>query len=152
MTDDERNNLIAQLLAEGQSLSDVQKVLKDEHQIQMTYMELRMLALDLEVNWKKVDESREDPKAINKVIDPNADPEPEEAGAGGGTQVSVSKVVRPGAVMSGEVTFESGARAEWFLDQLGRLGLNPLGDSESPSEEDLQEFQVALQEKLQGQF
>lgn len=142
----ERDKLIAGLLAEGHSLSDVQKILKDEHRIQLTYMELRMISVDLEVDWKQFDPP-DDPDADD---DADAPAGGDDASTAGGTHVEVSKVVRPGAVMSGEVTFQSGARAEWFLDQMGRLGLNPIGDSDKPSEDDLREFQVELQRKLQG--
>ena len=70
----------------------------------------------------------------------------------GKTVVNVSKLVRPGAVMSGDVKFKSGARAEWSLDPIGRLSLNPAGSSGSPTEEDLQDFQIELQKSLQGKF
>ena len=112
-------------------------------------MELRLISSDLEVNWEKVDSANAKPKS--KIIDPNASSEDNaNGGVGGKTVVTVSKVVRPGAVMSGDVRFKSGATAEWQLDQLGRLGLNPTGNSEKPTEADIQEFQMELQTQLQG--
>jgi hypothetical protein len=66
------------------------------------------------------------------------------------TTVTVSKLVRPGAAMSGEVSFASGAKAEWFLDAAGRLGLTPAAGSARPTQEDLREFQIELQRKLSG--
>jgi hypothetical protein len=147
----ERDQLIAKLISKGNSLSDIQKVLKEEHEIQITYMELRLISSDLEVNWEKVDLAN--PKPKSKIIDPNASLEGDaNEGIGGKTVVTVSKVVRPGTVMSGDVSFKSGATAEWQLDQLGRLGLNPTGNSKKPTETDMQEFQLELQSQLQGKM
>ncbi len=145
MEEIERNQLIAKLISDGMSLSDVQKALKDEYNIQMTYMELRLISSDLDVNWEKCDAKAAAAKP--KVIDPN---DTVDDGGLGGTQVNVNKVVRPGAVMSGDVTFASGARADWQIDPMGRLALNPIGDSGKPTEADLQEFQMELQRILQG--
>ena len=53
-----------------------------------------------------------------------------------------SGLVRPGALASGTVSFGSGAKAEWIVDQMGRLGLeNVVGE---PTEEDFAEFQQEL--------
>ena len=145
---EERNQFIAACLNEGKSLSDVQKLLVEKG-VNLTYFDLRLLAADLTVNWTKLD-----PKvsAKPKPTGPEAtvlDATP--AGAGTGkTEVTVSRLVRPGAAMSGDVTFASGAKAEWFLDQSGRLGLNPAKGSSKPTEDDLVAFQEELQAKLGG--
>ncbi len=146
MDNTERDAIIGKLLNEGTSLSDIQKVLENEHDCRMTYMDLRLIASDLQVNWEKIDgpkkapEDELDPEEASEVVK-EATLEPE-------TTVTVSKIVRPGAVVSGEVTFKSGKRAEWFLDAMGRLGLNPLDDSGNPDEDDIADFQVKLQEVL----
>lgn len=152
MDNNERDQLIARLISEGNSLSDIQKILKDQHNIQMTYMELRLISSDLSVSWEKCDEKNS--KQASRIIDKNAGDGLDDSAAdtAGGTIINVSKVVRPGSVVSGDVRFKSGAKAEWHLDQLGRLGLNPKGDSEKPSEEDLREFQMELQKVLQGKM
>lgn len=146
MNPEERKAFVAAKLNEGRSLSDVQKLLAEQG-VSMTYLDLRMLAADLEVNWKK-----QDPKAEPK---PPADAKAADAKAADTlgkkkTQVSVSKLVRPGAAMSGDVTFASGAKAEWFVDSYGRLGLNPTAGSAKPTEDDIREFQLELQRKLGG--
>jgi hypothetical protein len=150
MTDQERNQLIAQKLGEGMSLSDLQKLLAREHNLPMTYLELRLLAADLPVKWKKEPPRKPEPvKAA--VLDEDADDDDDDGGPPHGrTVVTVSKLVRPGAAMSGEVTFASGAKAEWFLDAMGRLGLNPAPDSKRPTQDDVRVFQVELQRKLSG--
>ena len=147
MDTQERDQLIAKLLSEGISLSDVQKTLEREHDVRMTYMDLRLVVSGLEVDWKKLDgdpeeEVEDDPEAIE--ADATIDQGP------AGTIVTVNKIVRPGAAMSGEVTFLSGNTAEWFLDHQGRLGLNPTNGSEQPDQDDVADFQVELQRVVQG--
>ncbi len=142
MNTEERNRLIATKLDEGLSLSEVQKLLSNDYAVTMTYLELRLIAADLEVDWKKQD------KAVpvkEKEATPTA-----EAEAQPKTKLSISKLVRPGASMSGDVEFASGAKAEWFVDSMGRLGLNPASGSEKPTEDDLMDFQTELQQKLAG--
>ncbi len=158
METNERDIIIAQLLSEGKSLSDVQKILKEEYQIQLTYMELRMISTELEVNWKKFDDAKlKKAEMIKEKLKADrgnvVDADESIPASAGKTTVNLSKVVRPGAVMSGDVTFKSGAKAEWYLDAMGRLGLAPKGDSTAkPTDEDLQEFQLELQKVLQGKF
>jgi hypothetical protein len=143
-----RDELIRSMIAEGHTLSDVQKTLQSEHDVNITYMELRLLAAELQVNWDKVDGAKK--AAEEKANEDDADATEEEEAAPGGTQVTVSPVVRPGAMFSGDVTFASGITAEWYLDQFGRLGL--ANESGKPDENDLMEFQQELQKALQGRM
>lgn len=157
MNDKERNTFIMESLNRGLSLSDVQGALASEHGIRMTYLELRMLAGELQVDWKKQD------KPVAKVVEPaqkaeGADEEvPGLAGAeladaaasgGGGTRVTVSKLVRPGAMYSGDVVFASGAKGEWHIDNYGRPGLSLAEGSSKPTREDMEDFSVELQKAL----
>jgi hypothetical protein len=140
MTDQDRDRIIVGMLNQGLSLASVQKALADEHGLKITYFDLRLLAAGLEVDWKK-----QDPEPVEEELDGDEElaesPPPR-------VQISISKLVRPGAALSGEVTFASGASAEWTVDPMGRLGLNPMNGSEQPTEEDLLEFQTELQQKL----
>ena len=68
---------------------------------------------------------------------------------GGGVSVKVANVARPGALVSGNVTFSDGNSAEWSLDQTGRLGLSPKQPGYKPSPADLEAFQLELQDALQ---
>jgi hypothetical protein len=149
MTDQERDQLIAKKLGEGMSLSDLQKLLAHEYNLPMTYLALRLLAADLPVKWKQQDPPRKTEPAKATVLD-DLDADDDDGLPHGRTVVTVSKLVRPGAAMSGEVTFASGAKAEWFLDATGRLGLNPTANSARPTPDDVREFQVELQRKLSG--
>lgn len=145
MNDQECKRYVAEQLRLRVSLSDIQKALAAEHGLRMTYLDLRLLAADLDVDWKSLE-----------PVKPVAPPDPDgdltgdgEAGHGG-TRITVSKLVRPGAAMSGDVRFASGAKAEWFVDSMGRLGLNPEPGSSQPTQDDIHEFQVELQNKLAG--
>jgi len=143
MNTEERNAFITAKLNEGVSLSDIQKLLAKQG-VSMTYLDLRLLADELKVNWKKQD-PKDAPKSPAKpadVLDKGAKP--------GGTTVTVSKLVRPGAAMSGSVAFASGAKADWVLGNDGRLGLIPAPGSAKPTEDDLVGFQAELQRKLGG--
>ena len=51
MTNEERDSVIMEKLNEGMSLSDVQKLLESQYGLRMTYLDLRLLAADLQVNW-----------------------------------------------------------------------------------------------------
>ncbi len=141
MTEEQRDRFIAERMNEGASLDTIQKELSAEHGINLTFMDLRLIVADLEVNWEAQDGSPDEEAEATKAPE-DALVEP------GSTSVTVDKVVRPGAVKSGKVTFASGARSEWYLDAMGRLGLQPEEGSAQPNEEDIQQFQQALQQKL----
>jgi hypothetical protein len=68
--------------------------------------------------------------------------------------VSLDKISRPEALVSGQVTFSDGMSAQWHLDQMGQLSLNAKDPNYRPSQEDLQEFQTELSEavKKSGMF
>ena len=144
MNPDELKAFVAAKLNTGASLGQVQKALA-ENGVNMTYLDLRLLAAELEVNWKK-----QDPKAVPKPVGDAAKVLDKAELPAAGTQVTVHKIVRPGAAMSGEVVFSSGAKGDWYIDNYGRPGLSLATGSSKPTEEDLQEFGVELQRKLGG--
>jgi hypothetical protein len=146
MDTETRDRFITEKLNEGLSLSEVQKLLGSELGIRLTYLELRLLAADLAVDWERQDPPAPDPDS--ETVEAVLDDEPE--GGDGTTRVTISKLVRPGASLSGDVTFASGARAEWYVDPYGRLGLNPEEGSGRPTQDDLREFQEELQRQLGG--
>jgi hypothetical protein len=153
-------------VGEGLSLSDIQKRLTEELGLNMTFMEVRFLVDDLDLELKdkapkpEADLSKAPPPAPVPAYDDDDEPVPfpgmdadEGVPATGGAPVSVTldKLQRPGAVLSGSVTFSDGKTMDWQLDQMGRLGLIPRSDTADyhPSEGDLTEFQMALQRELQ---
>jgi hypothetical protein len=147
---------VAQKLQEGVKLSDIQTMLADELQCRMTFLELRLLAAELEdVDWSQFDpkekKAAEEPAPAVPTADETAaaaaqstdgTEEAPAPAAAGNTVVELSRLARPGAMAHGTVTFASGVTAEWLIDEMGRLGLDKV--SGQPTEQDIQEFQVEL--------
>jgi len=146
MNDNEIKKFIAQQLAKNVNLSDIQKMVNAEFKVKLTFMDIRVLASELD----NIDWSVNDPKAIQKAKDEAkkaAEKKPEDeadAEAKSGTVIEVSKLIRPGTMASGSVKFASGPTAEWYVDQTGRLGLDKL-EGGQPTPEDIKEFQLELQ-------
>lgn len=152
MQKEEIKKLVSTLLNKGISLSDIQKQLQSEYAVKMTFLDLRLIASEIEsVDWSKQKSDMAAKKAEEKAKEEkkkeeNGSEDAEEDAGGGKTVVEVSKLTRPGSVANGSVKFASGAKADWVLDQYGRLGLDkPEGE---PTPEDLKEFQTELQKLL----
>jgi hypothetical protein len=143
----EQQAAVAQWVADGVSLSDVQKRIQDEFGIVMTYMDVRFLVIDLGVE----PQDKPEPKSAEPETpaDPDAPVEPDEVSAPGGLSLDVDAITKPGAVVSGTVVFSDGIKASWFLDQSGRLGLDAGDPGYKPSEDDLQVFQEQLRGALE---
>lgn len=142
----EQTETVRQWVADGQSLSQIQKGLSATYGLNLTYMDVRFLVDDLELNLQ------DKPEPQSAAQDLSKQPAPEGNGMGmngGSVSVTLDQVMRPGAVISGTVTFPDGVSAQWYLDQMGRLGFNPSQEGYQPSPEDMQEFQVELQNLLQ---
>ena len=142
-------------LADGASLSDVQQRLREEHQVAMTYMDVRLMVLELGAAVKDKPQPKPVAQPPAEAADDADEPLPDgERGAAtdapaGGVRVSTDRVVQAGALASGAVTFSDGVTAKWMLDQMGRLGLSSVSKpGYRPSPEDVQAFQVELQNKL----
>ena len=152
MTNDERKPIIQKLLAEGQTLSQIQDFLRKEKGDTITYMELRLLLSEMP-NVKLPE--KEHPKApvlpppvpaAPAVVPPGAAPA---ATPGGKLSISVDQMPAPGSMLSGYARFASGAKAHWFLDEMGRLGLEPELGTGKPTQADMQEFSTELRRMLQ---
>jgi hypothetical protein len=159
--DEAQRKKVTEWIGQGLKLSEIQTRLDSELGLRLTYMEVRLLVDDLKLTPKDV----ERPKAAQTTLatpggtsDPAANSstpnsaaptlEPEEAPAAGGVSVSVDHLARAGAVVSGKVTFSDGNRAEWYLDQAGRLGLSSQKAGYRPPAADVQQFQAALEAEL----
>ncbi|WP_176012344.1 hypothetical protein [Victivallis sp. Marseille-Q1083] len=132
----EMKKFMAAELNKGVSLSDLQKELVEKFNCKMTFLELRLLAAELE----NIDWSKQDPV---KPAAEEAEKAKEAVPVAGKTVVEKSKLVRPGAMANGTVKFASGATAEWILDSYGRLGLDNVNGEYT--EDDIKEFQAELQ-------
>ena len=157
---------MAQELQKGESLSEIQKLVNEKFSQRMTYMEIRILASELDsVDWKSLDpraqaeaaKKAKEEEAAKQAAAPGAEPGgdlPEDAdepaaaapagAAAGKTVVELSKLARPGMMLSGTVKFASGSTAEWYVDNMGRLGLENLKGAK-PTPEDIEAFQIELE-------
>ncbi len=153
LTEEQRQH-VATWISQGAKLAEIQNRLASEFGIKVTYMEARFLVDDLKLTPK----DPEPPKVIVPEAKPAAStpvpgqalPEevPAQSEAGGKVSVSVDQIARPGAIVSGKVTFSDGQTAEWYLDQMGRLGVVPKQQGYKPSPADVQDFQLALQQEV----
>jgi len=135
---------IADWLSQGASLGQVQTRLKSEFAVSMTFMEVRFLIDDLNLELKK-----DTPAPFEETQEDAASLQSESTLDETGVSVEVDAIVTPGALVSGSVNFSDGVSAKWQLDQMGRLGLTGVEKGYQPSPEDIQEFQLQLQHELQ---
>jgi len=172
MTHDEIKAFIADRTREGNSLSKIQDMLAEQG-VKMTFMELRLIASEIETTfWQQAEPAPEPAKEEKKPeqdaavppedeagypedepagepLPPETDAMPGEAPADGGakprgrTTVTLDQLARPGFLATGGVQFGSGASGSWCLDQMGRLMFEKLEGK--PDRQDLQEFQLELQ-------
>ena len=157
--DESQRKKVAEWIRQGLKLAEIQNRLVAELGVKMTYMEVRLLVDDLKLVPKDV----EPPKTSGVLAGgpsptargpqtPDAKGGPTKtgppAGAAAGVSVTVDHLARPGAVVSGKVTFSDGNRAEWYLDQTGRLGLVAQQPGYRPPPADVQQFQTALEAEL----
>ncbi len=144
--DEKQKQKVTQWINEGQKLSEIQTRIEKELGLRMTYLEVRMLVDDLKLKPK----DPEPPPAPKEITpEPPAEEAAAEPALPGNVSVTVDQIARPGALVSGKVKFSDGKGAEWFLDQTGRLGIVPPEKGYKPSQEDLQEFNMALQAEFQ---
>ena len=159
MTNEERKSIVEQLLAKGQTLSQIQDYLHKEKNDPITYMELRLLLSEMP-NAKLPE------KDVRKTVLPTSGAPANTGGrpasndsvapaaakqqpAGGRLSISIDQTPAPGSMLSGYARFSSGARAHWFLDGMGRLGIDPELGSSKPTETDMQQFSSELRRLLQ---
>lgn len=147
--DETQRKQVAAWIAEGLKIADIQKLMETQWGLRQTYLEVRLLVDDLKLV----------PKDPPPPPPPPASPAPAAAIAAGDfpardlppgkVRVTVDQITRAGAMISGKVKFSDNKSADWYLDQLGRLGLAPADKGYKPSAADLQEFQLAVQSELE---
>ena len=133
----EQKIALKQWAAEGATMSDLQRHLKEDFSHTLTYMDTRFLILDLGI------ELIETPKILKKEEE-KATPVPT-----GFVTTTMDSLTLPGALVSGKVVFSDGETGVWMLDQTGRPGLDPDTEGYRPSEGDIKEFQVQLRDLIQ---
>lgn len=114
----------------------------------MTFMDVRFLILDLGVELivPKSDEDDDDQKPAPEEETEVAD----DLGATpGGVNLTTDAITLPGCMASGKVAFSDGVVASWFIDNQGRLAVQPPEQGYQPPSEDVPSFQAQLQAQLQ---
>jgi len=154
---DEQKTLVAQWVKEGCGLSEIQRRLADQFKLNLLYMDVRFLLIEMGLTLQEKKSSSPPPKDLTTpAAAPATDEKPEIPGlpgepapATGGVIVDVDRLMRPGSLVSGTVVFSDGVKATWALDQMGRLALGGTDKSYRPSAQDVQEFQVSIARELQ---
>ena len=196
MLTEEQKADVAKWFAAGASLDEIQKRMKAEFGVHMTYPDLRLMVADLpqpaETEPAAPDgpaheglahdgPAREVPAPPRRGTSSSGTPDsgtPDSSGtsssgpasddgtsaapkrydldAPDGTPpasdltVEVDALTIPGTFASGAVTFSDGTKAKWYLDQLGRLGLDDVPPGYRPSPGDAALFQARLVEALRA--
>lgn len=175
---DEQSAAVRQWAEEGADLAAIQKRLDEEFEVRLTFMDTRFLIADLGIELVAEEEPEEEPAQTENI--PTAEGGPaDEAGAVEGplgaaadadvisqdpleapqsvadgetasATVTISEVQRPGVMISGTVSFDTGEKAEWYLDQMGQLGMNPETPEFRPSPAQMRAFQAELQKAAQS--
>jgi hypothetical protein len=155
--DEAQRQRVTAWILQGAKLSEIQTNLAEEFGLRLTYMEVRLLVDDLKLTPK----DPEPPKGVAQIgTAPEKGASPPHAGKkaspapatppppAGSVSVTVDELMRPGAIVSGKVAFSDGQQADWYLDQMGRLGVVPKQQGYKPSAADVQQFQAILQNEL----
>jgi hypothetical protein len=165
----EQKTSVSEWIAAGDNLYAVQKKLAEHFKVSMTYMDVRFLVDDLNLQLKdpapKADASDvskgnqakpapEKPGAADKAketLGPGADEEGEAAAPPSGVSVAVDKVsLNPNAMASGTMTFPDGVTGRWIVDLQGRPGIVEVSKpGYRPSPADAQAFMQELSLALQ---
>ncbi len=132
-------NTIKQWAEQGARLADIQKNMREEMNLSLTYMDTRLVILDLGITL-----------AEDKT-EPVSQENPQTALATGKTSVTVDSVALPGAIISGRVSFSDGESAAWMIDQMGQPSIDPNNPDYEPTQEDIIEFQKQLRAVIQQQ-
>ena len=155
---DAQRQQVAAWIAAGAKLSEIQNRLAAEYGLRRTYMDVRLLVDDLKLTPKDPEPAKPATPSVapasKPAAPPAADTDEEEdfpaevPAASGKLSLTVDKIARPGAIVSGKVTFSDGQPADWYLDQTGRMGVIPKQQGYKPSPGDVQDFQMALEREL----
>ncbi|MFM7606093.1 MAG: hypothetical protein ACKO8Z_12975 [Prosthecobacter sp.] len=152
-TSDQRQQ-IAKWAAEGANLNQIQDRLRAELGITLTYMETRLLILELGV--KLNDKPREKPPEVEAKVEAppsvsDAEAQPLQTEDPAFTQhsscsltVTVDEIPPAGVSISGKATFSDGNTVMWFMDQMGRFGMRGPTPGYQPPAVDIPSFQSEL--------
>ena len=169
----EQTAAVASWVAAGDNLSVIQKKLREEFKIALTYIDVRFLVDDLNLQLKdppkKVDTSdvsKTPPKAAATPAAEGAASATDDASLPGEDNLAEADAVPaaigsvlldvdavtllPNALASGKVTFSDGVTGKWIIDHQGRPGFTEISQvGYRPTPEDAQSFMRQLEAELQ---
>ena len=157
---------VSSWVAAGDNLSTIQKKLREQFSVALTYMDVRFLVDDLNLQLKdapkKVDASdvtKTQPKAAAPAAgngnppagEGDLDEEATQPAGPGSVILDVDSVTLiPGAIASGKVTFSDGVSGKWIIDHQGRPGFTEISQpGYRPTPEDAKSFMNQLEAELQ---
>lgn len=171
--DDSQKKTIARWVNDGATLSEIQTQIAKEFGLKLTYMDVRFLVDDLDLELCDKDVPAPKPETPENVpaapppypgqtprgANPHAFSDEDEVPAGTPAadaaaeettkvSVTVDPVQTPGVIVGGSIRFSDGVRGKWLIDGTGRLGLDGLPAGYRPSQADLAEVQVLLSQEL----
>lgn len=142
--DETQTARVREWVDQGLTVAELQTRLAEELGVKLTYMEARLLLDDLRLKPKDPPA----PQTPGGTLAQTTGAPTEERKSSGGVSVTVDDITRPGALVSGKVTFRDGEQAEWQLDQLGRLSVIPRRAGYKPPQSDVMDFQTELESVL----
>ena len=146
----QQRQLVEQWAAEGATLNQIQDRLRSECSVTLTYMETRLLIMELGVKIqdkpreRPPEEKTEAPLPSATDDDQSKDVGDAAAAPAGELKVAVDDEPLPGALVSGKATFSDGNTAQWFMDQMGRFGMRGPTPGYQPPANDIPAFQREL--------
>ena len=135
-------------VAEGATLSQIQERLSSQLEVSMTYMDVRFLVDDLNLALVEKEEPKKPEEPAAEAAPAEAAPAAPAAPGPGVVTVEVDTIAQPHAMVSGNVTFSDGEKADWYIDHQGRPGMAARTPGYRPTPQDITDFQVKLDAAL----
>lgn len=144
----EQISKVSAWVADGATLSQIQERLSSQFEVSMTYMDVRILVDDLDLALVEKEEPKK-PEEAAVAAAPAEEAAPAPAAPGPGVvTVEVDTIAQPHAMVSGNVTFSDGEKADWYIDHQGRPGMAARTVGYRPTPQDITDFQVKLDAAL----
>jgi hypothetical protein len=157
---DTQKSAVAEWFEAGASLDEIQKRLKSEFGVHVTYLDLRLMVAELPQPQEEEPETPQPPEIpeepdctegqnLPETPDASTPPEGQESPEAD-VALDLDAITIPGTMASGGVTFSDGTKGKWYLDGYGRLGLDGIPPGYRPNPADAALFQTRLMELLRG--
>lgn len=136
--------------SQGIDLNGIQKQLAAEFDLHLTYMEVRFLLLDHNIEIARPQEQPTSAPAAEPTPQPEPAAQPSAVpgrdpmtGAGSvKPTLSLDDIQIPGTILSGKCEFPSGTKVAWQIDQMGRLDCSQVSGTMTPEEQQAFVFEL----------